>query len=188
MPAPYLFLYHHKTLLSDLAATTGGETEEHVSLLLSFINEHYRDEYEEAERLFNTGIITKEHAEKLYRPNSIVIDITEPQDHAYVVKSWLEVDEGNMKLLCWSWEYDGSFLRRGETYLRMNAPSVAGSALSVIGVFPISMAPHETLENLRLRGQKFWSMKGQHFTCYSGYDVAKTRFHVSNVWHSRCTN
>jgi hypothetical protein len=86
-----------------------------------------------------------------------------------------------MKLPCWSWEYDGSFLRREETCLEMNAPSVAGSALSVIGVFPITMADHETLENLRLRGQKFWSMKEQHFTCYSGYDVAKMRFHVSNI-------
>jgi hypothetical protein len=188
MYAPYLFLYHHRTLLSDLAATTGGETEEHVSILLSFINEHYRDEYEEAERLFNTGIITKEHAEKLYLPNSIVIDITEPQNRAYVIKSWLEVNDGGMKLLCWSWEYDGSFLRRKETQLKMNAPSVAGSALSVIGVFPISMADHETHENLRLRGQKFWSMKGQHFACYSGYDADKMRFHVSNGWHSRCTN
>jgi len=188
MHAPYLFLYHHRTLLSDLAATTGGETEEHVSLLLSFINEHYRDEYEEAERQFNSGIITKEHVEKLYRPNSIVIDITEPQDRAYVIKSWLEDNGGDLELICWSWGYDGSFLRREETRLKMNAPSVAGSALSVIGVFPISMADHETLENLRLRGQKFWSMKGQHFTCYSGYDVAKMRFHVSNFWHSRCTN
>jgi len=179
MHAPYLFLYHHRTLLLDLAATTGGETEEHVSLLLSFINEHYGDEYKEAERLFNTGIITKEHVEKLYRPNSIVIDKTGPQDRAYVIKSWLEVDEGDMELLCWSWEYDGSFLKREETHLKMNAPSVAGSALSVIGVFPISMIDHETLENLRLRGQKFWSMKGQHFTCYSGYDVAKMQFHVS---------
>jgi hypothetical protein len=179
MSAPYLFLYHHRFLLSDLAATAGGETEEHVSILLAFLNEHYKDEYEEAESQFRARIVTKEHIEKLYLPNDIVIDKTGPKDRAYVVKSWLEVDKGDLDLKCWSWEYDGSFLRREETTLEINPPSDSGSSLSTIGVYPISMIDDENLENLRQRGRKFWSMKEQYFASYSGYDVKKVLFHVS---------
>jgi hypothetical protein len=183
MHAPYLFLYHHRFLLSDLAATIGGETEEHVSLLLAFLNENYKDEYEEADSQFRAGIATKEHIEKLYLPNDIVIDKTGPYDRAYVVKSWLEVHEGDLDLPCWSWEYDGSFLRRAETTLNINAPSDNGSALSTIGIHPISVIKDESLENLRQRGRKFWSMKGQYFASYSGYNMNKTQFHVSTRYH-----
>jgi hypothetical protein len=179
MPAPYLFLYHHRKLLSEYASTMGGETEEHISLLLGFINEHYNDEYEEANSQFAAGIATKEHIEKLYCPNSIIIDKTGPKDRAYVVKSWLESKGGDLELLCWTWEYDGSFLRREETRLRIIVPSHLGSPLSIIGVYPISMANDETLKDLRQRGRKFWSMKEQYFTCYSGNDLNRTRFHVS---------
>lgn len=181
--APYLFLYHHRFLLSDLAATVGGETEEHVSVLLAFLNKHYKDEYEEAHSQFRAGIVTKEHIEKLYLPNDIVIDKTGPKDRAYVVKSWLEADEGDMDLPCWSWVYDGSFLERKETTLEINAPSDSGSTLSTIGVHPISMINDESLENLRQRGRKFWSMKGQYFASYSGYNINKTQFHVSTRYH-----
>jgi hypothetical protein len=183
MHAPYLFLYHHKTLLSDLAATTGGETEEHISLLLAFLNEHYRDEYEEADSQFGAGIVSRKHFEKLYRPNSIVIDKNGPQDRAYVVKSWLKVEKTDLRLPCWSWEYDGSFLSRKDIVLEIDAPSDDSSSLSSVGIYPISMVDDECLENLRQRGRKFWSMKGQYFTCYSGYNINRTQFYVSTRYH-----
>jgi hypothetical protein len=183
MHAPHLFLYHHRFLLSDLTATASGETEEHVSIMLAFVNEYYRDEYEEAESQFRAGIVTKEHIEKLYLPNDIVIDKTGPKDRAYVVRSWLEVKKKDLDLRCWSWEYDGSFLKRREATLEINAPSDSGSALSTVGVHPISMIDDENLENLRQRGRKLWSMKEQYFGSYSGYDVKKTQFHVSPRCH-----
>ena len=177
--APYLFLYHHRVLLSEYASTSGGETGEHISVLLAFINEHYKAEYEEADRQFAAGIVTKEHIEKLYRPNDIVVVKTQFKDRAYVVKSWLEFSTaGNFQLSCWSWEYDGSFLRREETPLRIMTPLDNGSALSVIGVYPISMIDDESIVHLRQRGRKFWTTKEQYLTCYSGYDVDKTH-HVS---------
>lgn len=177
MTAPYLFLYHHRQLLLEYASTMGGETEVHVSLLLGFINEHYKEEYEEADRQFSSGIATKEHIEKLYCPNSIVVVKTEPKDRAYIVKSWLEVKDGNLELPCWSWDYDGSFLRRADKTLRLIVPSALGSSLSTIGVYPISMIDEVSLNDLRERGRKYWSMKEQYFACYSGNDVDRVRFH-----------
>jgi len=186
MAAPYLFLYHHRTLLKDYASAKGGEIADHISLLLAFINEHYEAEYQEAENQFSAGIVTQKHIEKLYRPNDIVIDRNGLKDKALVVGSWLGLDHlGNLQLPCWYWEYDGLYLKREGYNLIINSPVDDGSPLSVIGVVPIAMTEHKTLDYLRERGKKFWSMNEQHFTCYSGYDVDKTRFHVSrslNAW------
>jgi hypothetical protein len=147
--------------------------------LLAFINKHYKNEYEEADSQFANGIATKEHIAKLYCPNNIIVDKTGPKDRSYVVKSWLESKDRDLKLPCWSWEYDGSFLRREDKTLRIISPSHLGSPLSTIGVYPISMTNDESLQDLRQRGRKFWGMKEQYFTCYSGNDVNKSRFYVS---------
>jgi hypothetical protein len=157
----------------------GDQTKVHMSLLLGFINEHYEEEYEEADRQFSSGIVTKKHIEKLYCPNNIVVVKTEPKDRAYIVKSWLEVKDGNLELPCWSWDYDGSFLSRADETLRLMVPSALGSSLSTIGVYPIYMIDEVSLNDLRERGRKYWSMKEQYFACYSGNDADRVRFHVS---------
>jgi hypothetical protein len=139
-------------------------------LLFEFINQEYGAEYDAADRQFAAGVITKEHIEKLYRPNDIVLSRLEGEERVYVVSKWLEAKE-TFELSCWAWGYDGSDLKRQAETLTIPTPADEGSPLELIGVYPVSLANDASVEHLRERGRKFWAMKEQHFSCYSGYDL-----------------
>jgi hypothetical protein len=55
--APYLFLYHHRELLSLYEKEATGLTQEHVSLLLKFLKKGYDAEYREADTQFANGVL-----------------------------------------------------------------------------------------------------------------------------------
>jgi hypothetical protein len=175
--APYLFLYHHRAALSEYASTVDGSAKDHVSLLLAFINQEYSAEYDEADRQFAAGVVTKEHIGKLYRPNDIVLSKLGTEERAYVVAKWPEINV-TFELSCWAWEYDGTDLKRQTEILMIPTPADEGSPLESIGVYPMSMASHTSIEHLKERGKKFWAMKEQHFSCYSGYDFHQNQSYV----------
>ena len=179
MAAPYLFLYHHREALRQYEKEVTGLVRENVSLLLDFLDSDYDSEYREADAEFAKGILTVKHIEKLYRPNEIVIERTGAHDLAYMVREWPEIVENEMKVSCWSWQYDGMFLQRQDTILKIKLPLPENYTTDNLPFCPISMASDAVIETLKERGKKFWSMKTQYFCCFSGLDINKIQFHVS---------
>jgi hypothetical protein len=179
MAAPYLFLYHHRGQLHQYEQKATGLVRENISLLLGFLKSDYDSEYREADTEFSKGILTSKHIEKLYRPNEIVIETSGIREMAYVVRDWPEIIENEMKVSCWSWQYDGMFLQRQDTVLKIKLPLPENYTKEKLPFCPISMASNTVIETLKERGRKFWSMKDQHFGCFSGLDVNRIQVHVS---------
>lgn len=179
MAAPYLFLYHHREALHQYEEETTGLVRENVSLLLGFLDSDYGAEYREADAEFAKGILTFKHIEKLYRPNEIVIEQNGAHYLAYMVREWPEVIENEMKVSCWSWQYNGMFLQRQDKILKIKLPLPETYTVDKLPFCPIAMAGDAVIETLRERGMRFWSMNGQYFGCFSGLDINKIQFHVS---------
>ena len=179
MAAPYLFLYHHRELLSKFKAEASGPTKENMALLLSFLESDYSAEYREADIEFSKGILTNKHIEKLLRPNEIIIEKSDGRDMAYVMTDWPQMNENDIRVSCWSWHYDGSSLERSQQSLRLSLPLPDNCTKDKLSFYPMSMATEATIEKLRKRGKKFWSMKDKYFGCFSGPDESRTQ-HVSH--------
>ena len=179
MAAPYLFLYHSRELLSRFKAEASGPTKENMALLLSFLESDYGAEYREADMEFSKGILTNKHIEKLFRPHEIIIQKSDGRDMAYVMTDWPQMNENDIKVSCWSWHYDGSSLQRSQDILKLSLPLPDNCTKDKLSFYPMSMATDATIEELRNRGKKFWSMKDKYFGCFSGPDESKTQ-HVSH--------
>jgi hypothetical protein len=179
--APYLFLYHHRALLSKYRDKTTGIMKQHITVLLDFLQSGYGAEYSEADIEFSKGILTQKHLEKLYCPNEIVIEKSEGRAIAYVVRDWPEIHDKQMKVPCWTWHYDGVSLQRRDAMLKISLPLPEDFTIDKLSFCPMYMANDAAIDELRKRGRKFWEMKDQYFGCFSGLDDSrKTETHVSH--------
>ena len=98
MDAPYLFLYHHQSLLIKAEDEATGLKKRNATLLLNFIQSRYDDEYSEANLEFSKGLLTDKHKEKLFHPNEIVIEKRDGNYKAYVVNEWPEITKAKMSI------------------------------------------------------------------------------------------
>ena len=179
MDGPYLFLYHHRAAIRELTEQASDPTTEHISVLLDFLNSHWEAEYREANNQFDSGIVTNKHIDKLFCPNDIVIQKNTETVRAYVIANWpVRPQEKFLAIPCWSWMYNGVTLQRNHTVIRIPLPLPDSSTIIGLPVCPISKTDKTIIEELRIRGKKFWSMKERYFGCYSGFDIKKANKHV----------
>jgi hypothetical protein len=179
MDAPYVFLYHHRAALRKLSEEGSDPMTEHVLALLDFIDSEWEAEYREADNQFDSGIVTNKHIDKLFCPNNIVIKKSKETVRAYVIATWpRRPRETSLAIPCWSWIYNGINLQRDHTVLQLPLPLPDGSTIADMSIRPISKTDNTIIEELRMRGKKFWAMKERYFGCYSGFDIEKTKNHV----------
>ena len=84
---PHLFLYHHRCRLREYAANH-SDALSHVEALLIYASETYGENYEEADKLFSKGVVTRRHLNKLFAPNELIFTYTNGQPAAYVIQRW----------------------------------------------------------------------------------------------------
>jgi hypothetical protein len=184
MLAPYLFLYHHRTQLEDFARQTDSELANHVSCLLSYVKARYGAEYDDADAKFAQHVVTAEHLTKLWVPNQIVVSRKGIHDTAYVLADWPRHDTDddsqreNLVLKCWSWDYDGTKLKRKFEYFTVSLAGHDEMLLSKLLVFPLVSASEELSGQLRDRGHKFWNLRYQHLVKYDGLDFNMEKTYV----------
>lgn len=178
MEAPYPFLFHHRHKLTELAQQTTYN--ESITPLLEFLNENYNSEYEEVENLLRKGCISAYHVSKLFKPNQIVISRQSPDVlDAYVLSSYPILEKDSIKFRGWSWQYNGRELARQQWEETIDTVAEEPSRISDLSVHPIEFARSEDIQKLEARGKKFWDMKGQVYTCYTGWDKGHERYYVS---------
>lgn len=106
MRAPYPFLFHHHEKLVKLASNKMYE--DVLSPLLGFLSINYGKEYEEANCLFEEGIVTADHISKLFKPQQMVISRGESNvPEAHILYDCFDRAGDAITLRGWSWEYDG---------------------------------------------------------------------------------
>ncbi|KAF8251016.1 hypothetical protein K440DRAFT_638849 [Wilcoxina mikolae CBS 423.85] len=88
IPEPYLFIYHHRLLASEFAEAEGGVLREPIELLLRHVLQYYGKEYDAAEALFSSGLVSGVHLIKLFRPNEIIVTRKEQDNIGLEVATW----------------------------------------------------------------------------------------------------
>ncbi|KAK1727011.1 uncharacterized protein BDZ83DRAFT_613939 [Colletotrichum acutatum] len=178
MDAPYLFLFHHRRRLATLADT---ETYQEVLLpLMNFLKESYEAEYTEAEEMFAQGHVNAHHIHKLFKPNQMLLKKEKGDPSlAFVLKDYSRTARNDIMLEGWKWEYDGNDLERTNEFGVIRSISEEKTNICDLSIHPIEFAREEDIKLLTQRGNKFWSMRDQAYTCYTGWDSGSKHQYAS---------
>ncbi|KAF6811844.1 hypothetical protein CMUS01_13183 [Colletotrichum musicola] len=178
--APYQFLFHHHEKLTLLAEKEPYKSV--LSPLLGYLKDTFEDEYEEAREMFRQGYVNARHFFRLFKPNQMVLVRKSSEDiSAFILKSYVraEVTKDKEKIIFegWAWTYNGIELLRAPWRKTIDPKSVSTerTLISDLGIHPVHFARAEDVEKLTNRGRKFWEMRGQVYTCYTGWDHTYSR-------------
>ncbi|KAH9229097.1 hypothetical protein K456DRAFT_1752998 [Colletotrichum gloeosporioides 23] len=177
MDAPYPFLFHHQKRLVELADDYAYGSV--LSPLLGFLNDNYKDEYEEAARMFDEGSVNARHLPKLFQPNQLIIAKTSDNFNVYVLDEAPIISKEHISFKAWSYLYAEVDLQQKIWTTFMNSVGNDNVKISSLKVYPVRFGSKEDLEKLTRRGQAFWEMKGQHYTCYTGWDHRHDHYYNS---------
>ncbi|CAI0648746.1 unnamed protein product [Colletotrichum noveboracense] len=177
MDAPYPFLFHHQKRLVELADDYAYGSV--LSPLLGFLNDNYKDEYEEAARMFDEGSVNARHLPKLFQPNQLIIAKTSDNFNVYVLDEAPIISKEHISFKAWSYLYAEVDLQQKIWTTFMNSVGNDNVKISSLKVYPVRFGSKEDLEKLTRRGQAFWEMKGQHYTCYTGWDHRNDHYYNS---------
>lgn len=178
LAAPYLFIYHHRSLLKKHALERKGPVEKAINHLLDYFQKNFGRDYEEADRLFKRGLVSSEHLLKLFRPNTLLYSSNDGCSSALAIACWPTGYFNNLNLQCWSWKYDGSLFQRDlisvEVFCEDNEPV----PIRHLAIYPLEFAEKDVQDRLMTRGKKFWDFRFQGMVCYNGPSVDGTEEHV----------
>jgi hypothetical protein len=186
MDAPYTPLFHHQEELHRTAeAHPNLAYKAAVAALVSFIEQHYRAEYDEAQQMFQKGLVSLLHLDKLFKPNDIVVarKADKRSIRAGVLTNYYWYQSGFITLRGWCWGNDGVRLVRvpwiSTVWVPPNLDYPDGRPITDLTVYPLQYAPISEQEQLRKRGNKYWNAKNRYYCDYSGFGVHGRQEYVS---------
>lgn len=177
MDAPYHFLFHHRRELEKLSQ--GPTYADVLRPLLEWLKDKYEKEYEEADHLFKNGFVTARHMSKLFKPNQMVVNRRDPELSAKILQENVVFKKEKMSFQGWSWQYDGHILERCSWNESMGMISEEQTRISDLMIHPMDYATQKDKSILEKRGQKYWAMRDQTYTCYTGWDMNQEYHYVS---------
>ncbi|KAI0021357.1 hypothetical protein F4780DRAFT_286176 [Xylariomycetidae sp. FL0641] len=176
MDAPYLFLFHHRGVLRNLAEQEVYK--DVLNPLLSYLDETYEAEYQEADSMFHSGRISGAHIGKLFKPNQQVIVRRSPDNlEAAVLKDQPAMKGDNIVFELWSWQYNGSELTRKSWRHKISEISEE-CTIGDLEVHPAKHGRPEDIAKLEARGKKFWEMRGQAYLSYTGWNRSHDHYYT----------
>ena len=138
MSAPYLFLYHHRTAIADTLQKTESEENDHLKLLMDWIDANYGKEYDEADELFKIGMVSQAHLSKLFKPNQVILKKkSNGTVVAYAAHWWPYWKNDELSVRAWSWKFDGFDLTRKRKQLTLTYDTHKNVAITDLEAFPI---------------------------------------------------
>jgi hypothetical protein len=166
---PYPQLYRCRELFTgDMSKVLDRSHQVHLETLSDYLDKRLTDDYDEAAALFEAGLVTQKHWDKLFCADEIVVTIRDGQSRAFTIMSSPLHHSDALALQCWSWEFDGSFFRKDST-LRISWPSKSNCIpITELSVYPLRYAEKGLEEKLQSRGQTFWACRKRK---YISYDV-----------------
>lgn len=186
MLAPYLHFYHIRGLLQDKRALLPEAQQRHLDLLLEYLDSQFRREYDEADRIFEEGYVTKGHLHKLFGPSEVVVKVQDGHPIAMVAKHCPLSGSHPIKLDCEAWVFDGRFAKSTKkvTLQWPQGDSVPDRIpISSLALYPLRLDRTGMEARLRRRGEIFWSCRKRRFV---GYDASEQTSEFQVVWSSHC--
>ncbi|KAH7131854.1 AAA family ATPase [Dendryphion nanum] len=166
---PYLALYHYKSLLTgNTAKKLGFHHQQRLNSLSKYLEDKLSAEFKQAEDLFESGRVTREHWMKLFRPHEVLVTVDREQTIACFSESCPTVVNDQLVLNCVFWQFDGTFFKEKKEF-RQTWPSESNDvAITDLSIYPLRYGKPDLEEKLRERGKIFWACR---FRRYVSYDV-----------------
>ncbi|KAI0126176.1 hypothetical protein BJ170DRAFT_462939 [Xylariales sp. AK1849] len=190
MEAPYNFLFHHRRKLRQLADDSELYRPS-LDVLLGYLQENFEQEYLEAERLFEKGVVPETHIERLFRPNQVVVTKDQEVQIALSLNEWPVKKFNHLQFSGWRWYYNGRHLRRQPWFGKMELGFLDDKEIRELAICPIDFVQEDSVKGLKERGKQFWSMRSQRLVSYDGWDhhhdyfYSKERFMIDMATYSK---
>ncbi|KAI0971024.1 P-loop containing nucleoside triphosphate hydrolase protein [Xylaria arbuscula] len=191
--APYLFWYHYgsSTALDGLSASHADT----MSVLTTWIDEHYGDIYNSVGDQLRRGVTTAETIEFLFKPGEVLVFGEKNDMVAAIASSWPEVmfkpssksisQDSTWKkgkgsttdgaAIKWKWQvntwryhYDGNFqrkIRKATIVLQASSPTEEVPIIK-LSPYPLKYASDKIRYKLQLRGETFWKCRFRRLVSY----------------------
>ncbi|KAK5138300.1 hypothetical protein LTR08_003361 [Meristemomyces frigidus] len=181
---PYHVLYHYRHELEAAGELLeeGSEAANHLDLLLSFINEEFRETIEESDNLREQGLVSYPHLWTIFRPGCTLYAPVFGQPRAFTLNEYQYVcgDEPGLNLQVAYVDFDGEDL--GTRNVSRKVAAFGGAAsIKDLSTFPIEWHadPEAIKADLITRGRRFELLAGMHFCSYKGVALEYTSCGIS---------
>jgi hypothetical protein len=143
--------------------------QQHVGVLLRYIDKSFRAEYSEADNLFAKGLVSEKHFSKLFVPGEVVVTMTKGQPVAYTLRDLPKTNRSSLSLIVEDWHFDGVFGRK-EGVFNIAWPFTSSETLPItdLEIFPLRFDGGGTKERLLKRGQLLWNCRKRKYMSYKG--------------------
>lgn len=182
--APYVHFYHVRDAVHTTAAKVLDESGmAHISLLFSYLETAFGQDYQDATALFERGMVTLSQLPKLFRANDIVVSLEEGQPRAYRTTDSPTVRETSIFVPCTAWNFDGVFKRTSYSFTVVWPLDEEGEIpIASLGTYPLRYDQNGLREKLLKRGVEFWSCRKRRFISYASprrtFEIRVVSFHV----------
>jgi hypothetical protein len=180
----FMFFVHHKTFL-DLADSSNLSKfdAQSVRLLCSWVVDNYKEDWDEANGLFERGKITAKHFNKLFRPGELFV--LQPRDKpgitwVFKVISYPWSPEPENSLRCYRWSFNGLFSKVKACLDLSFSLSQSGSILETgdgevditsLQSYPLRFSGPGIYNALVARGNRFWQCRKKKIVSYNDPDL-----------------
>lgn len=164
---PYPQLRHYKDLLEKTAKELIPEVRSYVTTLRSYLETDVSDEWNEADHMFEKGLVSKQHWTKLFRRNEPSVALLDGEPRAFICRDSYHVSDDKLHLKCWSWEFDGHFFRQ-DFSVNIDWPDDSEvRRITDLSHYPLRFDTSDLADRLHNRGVKFWSCRQRKHINYS---------------------
>ncbi|KAH7346227.1 hypothetical protein BKA65DRAFT_585104 [Rhexocercosporidium sp. MPI-PUGE-AT-0058] len=174
--SPYLFLYHHRAVLSELSKKGDEDLRREAFPLLIYLKERQRGIYKQADQLFAKKVTDAKVLKFLFCPNEIVVSKKNGIELAYAVRYLHFHPDDSIQLVCWAWTYDGSELKRKSEKLHLIFKAGDARTILDLNVYPLRFATEEIKARLLARGTRMWELRMPQLVTYKGMDFLQEKF------------
>ena len=187
--APYLFWYHMRSVADwhDLSPPH----EKLMRSLTAWIDQHYEDEYTQADSLFHRGLVSFPTFKYLIKPGDVLLSrLNKDTQQAHMAVTWPLYEsyttpparqerqmQHNTNSRSWrwtikTWNYDfvGQFYRNNTSEaLELLVTNLEDEVrMADLNFFPLKFAPKSVRDKLDARGRRFWSCRNRQLVSYEG--------------------
>jgi hypothetical protein len=191
LKAPYDYFYHFRHDLRELSKKqfTPYDRQELV-VLLDYIDRTQGPKFDQVDKVFADGKVTREYFSKLFRPNDLIVTSQEGQMRAHVAeKAYMgdgrALERQSVSLECWTWDFDGSF-RKKTSQLTVSWPPTMHHQVPItqLNAWPLRLDKSDLREKLQKRGEYVWKCRKRRLMSYTS--PTPTIFELQVVSHRNC--
>lgn len=179
--SPYLFLYHHRSLLSELAKNEAEVSRREILALLIYLKQRQKTTYGIIDAMFAKSMTDATSLDYLFCPNEIVVSSRSGIEVAYAIRYVHFYADGSLQLNCWAWVFDGTHLKRRTERINVSCKGSNPIKITDLDAYPLRFATEETKARLLKRGARFWELRTPQLATYMGMNFLQEKYIVSSL-------